>query len=414
MPATALDPARLRKLFDLSSEVYDSRGGTFAVDPYPVFHERRRSGPVHSGIVHEHLGFAGSPVFQGLPYPTRPHFSVYDYETCARVFKDEAFITNPPRLAGEPGLPDVAILFMDGKRHRSHRALVQPSFVPNRAVWWLDNWIESTVHQLIDNFVGHGRADLNVEFCAPIPLLTITGSFGVDIDQALDIRAAVTQDQGLEALSAILGPIISARRVEPRDDLISVLVHAELTDEDGVQHRLSDAEVFAFSFLLLAAGSGTTWKQMGITLLALLRDAEALEAVRADRALLKPAIEEGLRWTPTDPVFARFAAEDVELAGVTVPVGSVIHVCLAGANRDPARWDRPDAYDPFRPLQPHLGFGGGSHICLGMHVARAEMAAGIGALLDRLADLRLDLDAPEPRIVGLYERGPTAVPVRFG
>jgi cytochrome P450 len=88
-------------------------------------------------------------------------------------------------------------------------------------------------------------------------------------------------------------------------------------------------------------------------------------------------------------------------------------MCLAAANRDPARWERPDEFDPARPVQPHLGFGNGAHICLGMHVARAEIVTAIGALLDRFPNLRLDPDAPAPRITGMYERGPTSVPVTF-
>ena len=91
-----------------------------------------------------------------------------------------------------------------------------------------------------------------------------------------------------------------------------------------------------------------------------------------------------------------------------------MHACLAAANRDPARWERPDEFDPFRTLRPHLGFGFGPHTCLGAHVARAEISHGISALLDRFPDMRLDPDAPDPQFIGLYERGPDVVPVEFG
>ena len=416
MTELAFDRGRIRSLFDLRSDVYASRGGTFDADPNPTFRRLRETGPVHAGIPHESLGWTGEVFFQGLPYPDRPHFSAYDYETCATVLQDdECFVTSQPPRAGEPPLADAAILFMDGKRHRSYRKLVQPSFVPGRAVWWLENWIRDTVHRLIDTFEADGTADLNVDFCAPIPLLTITGSFGITIAEALDVRAAVTSDgkDGV-TLARLLVPIVAARREEPRDDLISVLVQAEVTDGDGVLHRLTDEEVLSFAFLLLAAGSGTTWKQMGIALLALLSHPEALAAVREDRTFLRVVVEESLRWTPTDPVFARFVAQDCELGGVGLPAGAIVHACLAAANRDPARWDHPDEFDPFRPIKPHLGFGYGPHICLGAHVARMEMTYGIGALLDRLPALRLDPGAPEPRVIGLYERGPDAVPVRFG
>ena len=97
-----------------------------------------------------------------------------------------------------------------------------------------------------------------------------------------------------------------------------------------------------------------------------------------------------------------------------LPKGSVLHLCLGAANRDPARWERPDEYDITRPPKPTLGFGSGPHVCLGMHVARAEMTVGINALLDRLPNLRLDPDAEPPRYIGFYERGATAIPVVFG
>jgi cytochrome P450 len=274
--------------------------------------------------------------------------------------------------------------------------------------------VVGAIDALLDRIEPNGAADLNVEFFSAIPLLTITGSFGVSVADALDIREAVTSDGlGIGAFTRIVPPIVRARREEPRDDLISVLVAAEVTDDDGSTHRLTDEEVLTFAFILLAAGSGTTWKQMGITMLALFQHPEWLAAVRDDRAQLRPVVEETLRWMPTDPMFSRFVARDTELAGIAVSEGSVMHMCLAAANRDPARWERPDEFDPSRPIQPHLGFGNGGHICLGMHVARAEIVTAIGTLLDRFPDLRLDADAPAPRITGMYERGPTAVPVRF-
>jgi cytochrome P450 len=212
----------------------------------------------------------------------------------------------------------------------------------------------------------------------------------------------------------ILTPIVAARREAPQDDLISVLAEAEYTDDDGVTHQLSDPEIYSFALLLLAAGSGTTWKQLGITLTALLQRPEVLAAVRADRQLLRPAIEESLRWMPTDPMFSRHVTRDIDFQGAQIPKGAVMHLCLGAANRDPARWERPDEYDISRPPKPMLAFGNGPHVCIGMHVARAEMAVGIGALLDRLPNLRLDPDAEPPEFLGMYERGATEIPVVFG
>jgi cytochrome P450 len=415
MQAPVLDRSRLRELFNLQGAVYEVRGGDYAADPYPRFHELREAGPVHEGTVHQLLGLEGHFEFQCLPFPDRQHFSAFDFETCAAVLKDdEVFVTNPEPLPGETSVP-ISILTMDGSQHRRHRRLVQPSFVPSRAVWWRQHYIEQTIQGLVEGFAAESAVDLSVEFCAPVPLLTITGSFGITVEQALDVRALVTRSAAEQALGlvAVLAPVLAARRLQLEDDLISVLVEAELVDDEGVKHRLSDAEIFGFSFLLLAAGSGTTWKQMGITLLALLWHPEALAAVVADRSLLAAAVEESLRWMPTDPVFSRFVARDTELGGRRIPAGSVVHACLGAGNRDASRWSEPDEFDLRRPPQAHLGFGSGPHVCLGAHVARAEMITGISTILDRLPGLRLDSDRPAPAIVGMYERGPTAVPVRW-
>ena len=228
---------------------------------------------------------------------------------------------------------------MGATRHRRYRSLVQPSFVPAKAQWWIANWIERTVNLLVDGIVGVGRAELNVDFAAAIPVLTITGSFGVPVEQALIIRQSLSQPMEIVAM---LEPIVAARREQLGDDLISVLVEAEYTDDDGVMHQLSDPEIYSFAMLLLAAGSGTTWKQMGITLAALLQRPDVLDAVREDRQLLRAAIDESLRWMPTDPMFSRHVASDVEFQGVHIPAGSVLHLCL-GACSSSSTYSRSSA-----------------------------------------------------------------------
>ncbi len=410
-----LDPVRLKELFDLNSPIYATRGGSFDTDPYPIINRLRDEAPVHEGIFGEMVGYHGEGYFQGLPYPDRRHFTAFDFETCDIIMRDAERFT-PQANAHESATPlhETTMLYMEGDQHRSYRALVQPSFVPKKAQWWIDQWIRATVDGLIENIEANGRADLNVEFFAPIPMLTICGSLGVGIADALDIREAVTSDGvGLGRFFEIVMPIVKARRAEPGDDLISVLVQAELTDDAGT-HVLTDEEVLGFAFLLLAAGSGTTWKQMGITMAALLTHPEWIERIRQDPTVLRPVIEESVRWMPTDPMFSRFVRSDTTLAGVDMPAGSAIHASFASANRDPKRWERPDEFDPGRPMQTHLGFGGGPHICLGMHVARAEMTLAIGAAIERLPNLRIDPDAEPPKITGVYERGPKSVHTVWG
>ena len=410
----ALDRERVRKLFDLRAAYNALAGGGYDSDPYPRWHRLRADGHVHPGTVHELTGVSEPLMFHGLPYPDRPHYSAFSYDACNAAYRHPELFASAAEavdLAAGGLVLTNSMLSMGGAQHRRYRGLVQPSFLPANGKWWMTNWIEETVHTLIDGFIDDGGAELNVDYCAAIPVLTITGSFGVPVDQALDIREALQREPA--KVVEMLAPIVAARREQPQDDLISVLVEAELVDEEGVTHRLSDQEIHSFSLLLLAAGSGTTWKQMGTTLTALLQRPDILAAVREDRQLLRSVIEESVRWMPTDPMFSRWVTEDTDFYGVHLPKGSVLHICIGAANRDPARWERPDEFDIARPLKSSLAFGGGPHICLGMHVARAEMTVAIAALLERLPNLRLDPDAEPPRFVGLYERGATAIPVLF-
>ena len=167
-----------------------------------------------------------------------------------------------------------------------------------------------------------------------------------------------------------------------------------------------------FARLLLLAGGGTTWRQLGIVLYALLTDRQNWEAVRADRKLIDAAIEESLRWNPTNPTFSRVALNDTPLGDMVIPQGAVLDICLGAANRDPARWDNPDVFDMHRPFQQHLGTGIGAHMCLGRFVAQAEMNVTINRLLDHFPALRVDPDAPAPTITGgLEQRGVSGLPV---
>jgi cytochrome P450 len=129
--------------------------------------------------------------------------------------------------------------------------------------------------------------------------------------------------------------------------------------------------------------------------------------------MLRGAFEEALRWEPPITTVVRRAARDCELGGVAIPAGTNVSVSVAAANRDPTRYPDPDRFDATRKNIAHLTFGGGPHLCLGMHLARMEGTVAINALLDRLPDLRLDSSAPPPHVVGVAFRSPAALPVEF-
>jgi len=212
-----------------------------------------------------------------------------------------------------------------------------------------------------------------------------------------------------KAMKEYLTPIVEDRKQNPRDDLISDIVTAEIDGE-----RLDDDHIFGFLRLLMPAGAETTYRVLGNTLLALLQNPAALERVRSDRSLVSRAIEETLRWQTSVTLVTRVAKRDTEIAGCPVHAGSVVSMMVGSANHDEHHFDRSDEWDLDRPPEPtHLSFGWGRHLCLGIHLARLELRVGVNAVLDRLPGLRLDPSKPAPEIRGHAFRGPNSLPVLF-
>jgi len=203
--------------------------------------------------------------------------------------------------------------------------------------------------------------------------------------------------------------VLEERRRQPADDLISDLAVAELDGE-----RLDDEEIFSFLRLLLPAGAETTYRATGNLLFGLLSRPDQLDALRADRSLMAQAVEEAIRWESPLLITSRTATSDTEVRGVAIETGSQVIAHVGSANHDETRWDDAESYDLFRPPLPHISFGAGPHMCLGMHLARMEMGVAVGALLDRLPGVRLDPDGDDPHIHGELFRSPTSLPVLFG
>jgi cytochrome P450 len=422
---SAAEAERFKELYDVERHVMATDGGILVEDPYPAFAELQAQAPVHNASIRQLLGHPLGGLSQRGDAPVFSAFSYEANDTVLRenqVFSSTVYSGSVTQMFGGR-----TILEMVGDEHRRYRALAQPAFSPKRAQWWTDKWIGGLVDEAISAFEPNGQAELNAELCSRIPLQTITSSFGLTRQEALDFREG-TEGGGMRAVSdsdrearlerhnsttAMLRRVIEDRRAHPQDDVITALVQSEI-EEDGQRHLLTDDEIYGFSRLILTAGSGTTWRQLGILLVALLKEPALLEAVRDDRELLRRAIDEVIRWEPTDPIFRRLVTKDVTLCGVDVPAGAVMEMNLGAANHDPTRWDDPEHFDPHRKLKPNLGFAGGPHVCLGMHVARAEMWVAMNAVLDRLSNLRLDPGVPNVRIIGLEHRGPNGIPVVFG
>ena len=311
------------------------------------------------------------------------------------------------------------LLELDGAEHRASRALVSPSFRTALLERWRSELVEVVVHELIDRFAPRGRAELAREFTFAFPVQVIARIMGLPREDYLRFQRLSIEllnvvydwDRGTAAsasLKAYLAEILADRRRNPQDDLISTLAESEI---DGA--RLTDDEIFAFLLLILPAGVETTYRASGNLLVALLTEPPLLDALRADRDLLRGAFEEALRWEPPITTVVRRAVRDCELGGVAIPAGTNVSVSVSAANRDPTRYPDPDRFDPTRRNIAHLTFGGGPHLCLGMHLARMEGTVAVNALLDRLPDLRLDPSAPAPNVVGVAFRSPASLPVEF-
>lgn len=409
-------------LYDVRREALEM-GNLVEEDMNPAMSALRDQAPVHKGFLRGLLKLP--PHQRHVAAIGRQGYTAFSFAACEAAFRDfrrfSSRILHHPNEANEQTM---GILEMDGPQHRSHRKTLQPMFLKPRMVWWRQRWINEIIDTLIEKLKTEERADLNLEYCARVPVHTVTRAIGMEGDDALVFREALmkssdtgrirpeVQRAASETVQRMLMELIARRRTAPGDDVVSGLIQAELRLPDGTVRPMTDREIAIHARLVMIAGGGTSWRQFGITLWALLTDRAQLEAVRSDRSLIDNAIEESLRWNATAPVFSRLVTEDTELGGVFLPADSVLEICLGAANRDPARWDNPDVYDLHRPVQPHLAFGIGQHQCLGMNVARSEIHLGLNALLDAFPNLRLDPAAPAPFLTGgLEQRGMSEIPV---
>ncbi|MDR6322290.1 cytochrome P450 [Actinoplanes couchii] len=203
-----------------------------------------------------------------------------------------------------------------------------------------------------------------------------------------------------------MAELAARRAAEPRDDLVSHLVSVR----DG-SDRLSGEELVASAILLLNAGHEASVNGLGNGIVALLEHPGELARVRSDRGLVAATVEEMLRYDSPSQLFTRTAAVDVDLGGVTVPAGGEVAALLGAANRDPAAFHRPDRFDAGRDPNPHLSFGAGLHFCLGAPLARIELQAAVGALLDH--GPRMELAADPVRNPGFVLRGYASVRLSF-
>jgi cytochrome P450 len=301
-----------------------------------------------------------------------------------------------------------SMLIMDPPDHTRARKLVNKAFTPKR-IAALRPRIEALVAEEIDAMAERGETDLIHDLAEPLPAIVIAELLGVPPEDhrqfrqwssrliaaiaapTLEERQNASLDAGQKILS-YLRDIIAARRREPRDDLISAMIQAQEESD-----ALSDEELLATSQLLLLAGHETTTNLIGNGTLALLREPEQLARLRDDPGMLPTAVEELLRFDSPVQATVRVAREDIAFDDQVIPQGSMVLVNLGAANHDPEVFENPDELDIARDPNPHLGFGFGTHFCMGAPLARLEAEAAFAALIARFPKLSLASDAAEYR-----------------
>lgn len=364
-------------------------------DPYPTYARIRGRGPLR-------IPEANLTVFSSY----RDCDDVLRHPSAASDSRKSTAVQRRPaaadarRTLGEP-----SFLFLDPPDHTRLRKLVSNAFAP-KVVKALEPDITALVGSLLDAIAERGECDVIADLAHPLPVAVICRLLGVPLDdepefsrasalsaQSLDPfltftgQASENQDSQLQAgrwLRQYLRGLITKRRADPGDDLMSGLIHVE---ESGEQ--LTEEEIIATCTLLLVAGHETTVNLIANAILAMLRHPTQWTALGRNSSRVSALIEETLRYDPPVQMMGRIAADDMTIGDRTVGKGDTMMLLLAAAHHDATAFDRADEFDPDRDTIRHLGFGKGPHFCLGAPLARLEAAIALSAVTARFPHARM-------------------------
>jgi cytochrome P450 len=367
-------------------------------DPYALYDEVRRQGEL-------------------VPTPL-VGFQTASHRVCRQVLRDRRFgVRMEGRLSRGDG--SMSLLELDPPDHTRLRRLVAPAFTPHAMAAYRPR-VEQVVDELLDAQPADGPWDLVAGLASPLPIAVITDLLGVpDANSAAFARYGATIGSALSGpqsiahvarlieadrqLKRVLGQVFEHRRREPGHDIVSQLLASE-------GDQIEPAELAPLCLLLLLAGFETTVNLIGNTVLALLDRPDQWQAVVDDPGLTAAAVAETLRWDAPVQRTIRAATTDVELAGTTIPAGTMIVLYLAGANRDPAAYEDPERFDLYRTGgAEHLAFSAGLHYCLGAALAQLEATVAVQRLVERYP--RLQRAGRLRRRNGTVIRGPAELVV---
>ena len=344
-------------------------------------------------------------------------WTVSRYDDVVRISRDpETFTSTEGNRPHIP--PDSSFIHKDGADHARQRRLVSMKFTPSY-IASLEPWIRGIVRERIDSVRAAGGCEFVSAISAAVPMRVIAGKLGsspeddgrlmhwVDRFQQGGCGPEYVTDDVEEAFGEFaewhfeLKDRILARS-EPEDDL---LTHWMGVEQDG--EPLDDDQILYDHTMLLVGGSETTRNVISAGLEAFSRHRDQWQALRADpAALMETAIEELVRWASPFVSMCRTATRPAQVQGETIEAGQMVKLLYPTANRDPRIFERGDEFDIGRPLDPpHIAFGLGPHLCLGMSLARLEIRVLLEELLRTLPDIRLDPDRPPVRRPSSFIRG---------
>lgn len=420
---------KMNEAFVALSKAY---AGTMT-DPYPRYKELREQSVVYQGDLVSELGV---PSLVAGRTGDRKVFTFLGHEICSRALLDPATYSSVIYKEAFGGvMGDPVILYQEGDEHRAHRSILASILSPAAIRQMSDAHFKPTIQAMVRDIAARGEGELMADLILDFPLRVIYKLFGLPNDdpEAMDLfntRALVMVLGGMcdfskpeeaqqrianafkasgEIYDQILDVVRTRRAAGDTDgnDLIAQLIRL-----DNGGKKLADEEIAQVLRPTMAAAGETTSRAFANVLSLLLERPHLLEQVRNDRSLVKPAIDEAMRYEGSVSIIPRITIQDAEVAGVHIPAGSGVSMLVGAANRDPAVHEEPDVYD-FRKKRTKqaMSFGFGHHMCMGMPLAKIEMDIALNAVLDYLPNLRLDPQGGYEGIRGIQFRSPTAIPV---
>lgn len=372
------------------------------LSPFTVYEEMREQTPVRYD-------------------PNRKCWDVFRYEDVQYVLK------NPKLFSSQRNRANESMLTTDPPKHKQLRDLVNQAFTP-RAIEALAPRIQDIADELLASHLEQGQIQLVHDLATPLPVIVIAELIGVpasDRDKFKewsDIQVKGARDDSDEAFEELMAEkaknhaelasyftnIMEQRRVQPEDDLISLLLAAEI---DG--QKLTDKEIVGFCILLLAAGNETTTNLITNAVRILSEQPQLQQQLREHPEMIQTAVEETLRYYPPIVAIGRVAKENVELGGQTIQAGDQVISWVGSANRDEQKFANADTFVPDRKPNQHMGFGFGIHFCLGAPLARLEGRVVLQTLLRHMDQIQLVPDTQLQPIQSAFVFGVKEYPVTF-